>query len=119
MLTTVTSFNEVAVGLSEIFNGEEEIATSARSYPINDTTSAFADGGAETLNEPLLSVVVPIWVPLTWIETPGIGDPSFESVTLPVTVTFWAIAGITKKHIRIKQLTLSKFLICIKFGLNG
>jgi len=25
---------------------------------------------------------------LAWMDTPGIGEPSFESVTLPVTATF-------------------------------
>jgi hypothetical protein len=76
------------------------------------------DDGAESLKLPFTSVTVPVVVPFKRMETPGIGEPSFESVILPVTVVC-AMAGMTNKHSRIKQLTLSKVLKCIEFGLSG
>jgi hypothetical protein len=57
-------------------------------------------------------------VPFATTDAPINGEPSFESVTLPETVLFWAIAGIAKKHNKIKQLTLSKVLKYIKLVLK-
>ena len=94
--------------------------TSLRLYPTKVATSVVTEDGTDNLNEPFASVTVPDVVPFANMDTPGIGDPSFESVTLPVTTTFCARAGNANKHSKIKkQLTLSKFLKCIKFGLNG
>jgi hypothetical protein len=102
-----------------MFIGPVEIGTSFLVYPTNETVRVVTDEGTDNLKLPFTSVTVPIDVPFATIDTPGSDDPSFESVTLPVTVVFCAIAGITKKHSRIKQLTLSKFLKCIKFWLSG
>jgi hypothetical protein len=103
-----------------MFTTEPLMATSWRLYPIKDATSVVTDEGTEIRNEPFASVTVPAVVPFANMETPGIGEPSFKSVTLPVTTVFCANAGNANKHSNIKQqLTLSKFLKCIKFGLNG
>jgi len=76
-----------------------------------------ADAGTDNLKAPLTSVMAPIVVPFEVTDAPIKGDPSFESVTLPETILFWAMAGIAKKQHKIKQLTLSKFLKYIKLGL--
>jgi hypothetical protein len=56
---------------------------------------------AETLrvNEPSAPLVVPADDPLATTEAPDIGDPSLESVTLPVTVLFCATATCNAKSI--------------------
>jgi hypothetical protein len=61
--------------------------------------------------------LVPIVEPFATTDTPGIGVPSFESVTLPVITLFCAIAGTTKKQKKERQHTLSKFFSCISLVL--
>ena len=74
--------------------------------------------GTDRLKLPLTSVMEPAVEPLAVTDAPINGEPSFESVTLPVIVLFCAIAGSTKKHNKARQLTFSKFLNCIKLGLK-
>ena len=61
------------------------------SKPMTEKTSLPFEG---TLMEylPLASVEVPLNVPSTMTVAPGIGAPFEASVTVPVTVTFCAIA---------------------------
>ena len=118
MLTTVTSFNAVLEASREIAKGEPVNATLLVVYPINETVSVVTDFGTDNLKLPVASVTVPTVVPFATMDTPGIGEPSIASVNLHVTATFSAIAEIEKRQDRIKQITLSKFLSCIKFGLS-
>src|ERR1700692_3862917 len=118
MLTTTTSLSEVELASRVIFKLDELIGTSLRLYPTKETTSVVTALGTDSLKVPFTPVVTPTRVPFATMEAPGIGKPSFESVTLPVTSTFCAMAGRARKLIRIKQLTLSKDLRCIKIELR-
>jgi hypothetical protein len=78
----------------------------------------FAEEGTDSLKAPLTSVTVPAVDPFATMETPGSGEPSFESVTLPVT-TVCAIAETEIKQSNATQLTFSKDFKYIQFGFKG
>ena len=66
--------------------------------------------GTVILKVPSFFVDVPTRVPLPCTEAPKTGVPSFESVTLPVTVLSWALAVAcrTKKE-KVKKNADSSF----------
>ena len=63
-----------------------EIFTSTLPKPAKEITSVLTVEGTVNLKEPSAPVWVPVEVPLATTDAPESGDPSFESVTLPVTV---------------------------------
>jgi hypothetical protein len=63
------------------------IETSCVAKPTEEITRVVVEEGTESLNVPSVPVEVPVELPLAVTETPGIADPSFESVILPV-ITF-------------------------------
>jgi hypothetical protein len=76
----------------------------------------FAPEGALKEKLPLASVVPPVDVPFTMTETPPMGDPSFESVTLPETVFVWANETWDAMSITIGKITRSSRFTFINSG---
>ncbi|MFZ5976948.1 MAG: hypothetical protein ACOYU6_04735 [Bacteroidota bacterium] len=60
-------------------------------------TNFFESAGAFSLKVPSGPVWVPYWVPFTTTVAPATGEPSFESVTLPVITLVWAKAAVENK----------------------
>ena len=63
---------------------------SCERYPILETINILSFGDRVNVNCPFASVVVPRFVPLIRMFTPGKGLFSSALVTLPVTVDDWA-----------------------------
>ena len=63
--------------------------------------------GTESEKKPSTPEIVPVFVPFATIEAPTIGEPSFESVTFPVTVLFCAIAICANEKIAISSSSFS------------
>jgi len=63
----------------------EETSTSCEPNPTYETVRVFTDPGTEMEKVPSVPVVVPLLVPFGLTVAPTIGEPSFASVTVPVT----------------------------------
>jgi hypothetical protein len=79
-------------------------------------TNVVAEAGTVILKAPSAPVWVPVLDPLTVTEAPVMGDPSFESVTLPEIVLVCACAENTQRQaIKPTSVGLTSF---VKF-ING
>src|SRR5690606_8308798 len=77
-------------------------------YPTNEyTRTAFSPTWSEYL--PSIPVQVPLLVPFSTTFTAGIGSPSSEEVTLPVTVLCAQAAVATKTKRTIRHLRQQKY----------
>ncbi len=68
------------------------ISNSCLSNSAEDITNVLIPAGTEIRNVPSAEVEVPVLEPLGCTDAPTTGEPSFESVTLPVTTLSCASA---------------------------
>ena len=96
------------------------MATSWVTMPMKEMTRLLApDGIPERTKVPFVSVMVPVCVPFTMMETPGSASP-FSSVMVPLTVDTCAKAVTLmrdNKNIPISDSLVRNFAF-IKVGIN-